>query len=138
MVPNPKKSTSVSKLLESILNGFIEFTKMAITSLKIGHFHPDFAQLRWPFLATVGLSGGGHCGGQLAWPPRISRPANRQNGYFTCYFVVKKRKQLRGIKSIIISSQCSEMFMKPSWSTGLAHSEIIIVKVGKFGFYILT
>ena len=54
--------------------GFIEFTKMAITSLKIGHFHPDFAQLRWPFLATVGLSGGGHCGGQLAWPPRISRP----------------------------------------------------------------
>ena len=55
--------------------GFIEFTKMAITSLKIGHFHPDFAQLRWPFLATVGLSGGGHCGGQLAWPPRISRPA---------------------------------------------------------------
>ena len=55
--------------------GFIEFTKMAITSLKIGHFHPDFAQLRWPFLATVGLSGGGHCGGQLTWPPRISRPA---------------------------------------------------------------
>ena len=54
--------------------GFIEFTKMAITSLKIGHFHPDFAQLRWPILATVGLSGGGHCGGQLAWPPRISRP----------------------------------------------------------------
>jgi hypothetical protein len=51
--------------------GFIEFTKMAITSLKIGHFHPDFAQLRWPFLATVGLSGGGHCGGQLPWPPRI-------------------------------------------------------------------
>ena len=54
---------------------FIEFTKMAITYLKIGHFHPDFAQLRWPFLATVGLSDGGHCGGQLAWPPRISRPA---------------------------------------------------------------
>jgi len=45
--------------------GFIEFTKMAITSLKIGHFHPDFAQLRWPKMATVGLSGGGHCGGQL-------------------------------------------------------------------------
>ena len=57
--------------------GFIEFTKMAITSLKIGHFHPDFAQLRWPFLATVGLSGGGHCGGQLAWPPRISRHGER-------------------------------------------------------------
>ena len=54
--------------------GFIEFTKMAITSLKNCHFHPDFAQLWWPFFATIGLSGGGHCGGQLAWPPRISRP----------------------------------------------------------------
>ena len=54
--------------------GFIEFTKMAITSLKIGHFHPDFDKSRWPFLATVGLSGGGHYGGQLPWPPRISRP----------------------------------------------------------------
>jgi len=50
--------------------GFIELTKMAITSLKIDHFHPDFAQLRWPFLVTVGLSGGG----QLPWPPRILRP----------------------------------------------------------------
>jgi len=48
---------------------------MAITSLKIGHFHPDFGQLRWPFLATIVLSGGGHGSGQLLWPPRISRHA---------------------------------------------------------------
>ena len=33
--------------------GVIAFTKMAITSLIFGYFHPDFAQLWWPFFATV-------------------------------------------------------------------------------------
>ena len=29
---------------KAVLMGIIEVTKMAITSLKIGHFYPDFAQ----------------------------------------------------------------------------------------------
>ena len=81
---------------KSFWMGFNEFTKMAITSLKIGHFHPDFAKSRWPFLATAGLSGGGHCGGQLPWPPRISRPAilNFEIWYFSPEFLQTCKSRL--------------------------------------------